>query len=384
MPGGTVHGVVNVDIAYNESTEVTPNPVKDNSSDLKEVSLEDPPAEGEAGTGSKGPADSTEAKPDKAYVCGDCTRAWTKMSPEELSTHVPASRTADLPLYKIAARETHCMLIKMTFGYIWPNKEEISARNDIGVPKFLQKCFLKYNPLYWFCWLGIASLIFMGQLVHYPLDQHRRTRKDETELEGEVRIQWIYCCDGCYALMILYDIGEFFFYWADDGLTWNSTEVKCGANCYLVALAIYSGLLATDCLFLNAMKQQNELMFRGSIVTVLLFGVVVLICLLISALTGNLDDASDDVTFSWFMRVCVVLMYVVMGMFYCKLWHVYRPTHTHGMVIFDADRDGQEDDCKTHMTHCSICKVSGPALVVLGILIFGYATEPVAVWNALA
>ena len=120
----------------------------------------------------------------------------------------------------------------------------------------------------------------------------------------------------------------------------------------------------------------------GSIVTILLFGVIVLLMLVVSAASGNLTGAGADGIFSWGMRSSVVFVYLFMGVWYMKLWNAFRDDDDN--LIFDADGDGVEDDCKTHLLHCTICKTSACALVTMILLIVTYIAEPNAVWPALS
>jgi len=305
------------------------------------------------------------------YVFGDVTKSWIRMNEAQRSIVVPPSRAADLLLHKIAAREAHLMIIGFLCG-----KEPV---DELGVPVAYSRCIFRRNPIYWGCWAGCAALIYLGSLLHYPVNQHRRTREDECAYEGEVRIQWIYCCDGCYFLFFLWDCTKLVYFAKRDGMSWESSKNTCGADCYLIAIMIYLTLMTMDFLFISAMKHKSMNKLRVVLITLLLFGVVVLAFLLISAISGNLDNANTQTLVEWLLRILVVGFYLFMGVFYCQLWNVYSDSS----AVFDADGDGVEDDCCAHLRHCTIFKTAGPAIVALGLLSVAYALQPDAVWNAL-
>ena len=117
--------------------------------------------------------------------------------------------------------------------------------------------------------------------------------------------------------------------------------------------------------------------YRACIVANVTFGLIVIAMLVIAAATG--DGISNGGAFAWSMRLGVVVGYVLVGLHYTKLWHIYSDG-----LQWDVNQDGVEDDCSVHIQHCSICRAFFPAFFALAICGFIFWYQPYAVWNALS
>jgi len=173
-------------------------------------------------------------------------------------------------------------------------------------------------------------------------------------------------CDGMYTVMISFDLLDFFYQWSCCGIQWIQDDELCGALCYLIAIGIphsdavstserscnpnpystcdgrhdpnpnpnpdsvgiYAVLMGGNTIFINAMQNCNEVRLRSCIVGNLTFGILVLVMLISTAITGHGGTNNSNklaAGFVWFMRVGVVLCYVVVGLYYTRLWNVYHP-----------------------------------------------------------
>ena len=71
----------------------------------------------------------------------------------------------------------------------------------------------------------------------------------------------------------------------------------------------------------------------------------------------------------------------VVGIYYTRLWNVY---HADGSeLLWDADGDGVEDDCYTHLQYCTVCRAVGPSLLAIVVFTVVYIEKPDALWGAL-
>merc|ERR1711871_92732 len=103
---------------------------------------------------------------------------------------------------------------------------------------------------------------------------------------------------------------------------------------------------------------------------------------MISSYDGKLGYGDTSGLATWIMKITVVLMYLTMALYYCKLWNAYKTDNDDHSVVFDADGDGKEDGCAEHCKHCTLLKVLFPAAFSTLLLIVAYIVEPDSVWNA--
>jgi len=313
----------------------------------------------------------------KDELCKDelCKDEAAEALPAE--TPDPPSRDPALRTHQMAAREAHCVLIHCLCGCLGLSD---APPDDKGVPAAAQHWFVKHNPVYWGLWLVTAFFIWQGCHWHCLWGQGKKSRPDETQEEAEVRIHWIYCCDGMYLGCVILDLFDLLLDWIDYGLSWNTEADICGALCYVVAVAVYIGLLGGNLIFINAMQIKSEVRLRACIVANLAFGIFTLTMLLISAFTGK---GSDSVTsaMAWMLRLAVVIGYVIVGLYYTRLWKIYHPVGSN--LHWDVDQDGVEDSLHIHLKHCSVCRAILPATITFGVLLFVFILEPDAVWVAL-
>jgi hypothetical protein len=246
------------------------------------------------------------------------------------------------------------------------------------------------SPCYYITWLFGAVFIWLGCWIHTPFGQGGKTRADETLLEGCVRKQWIYMCDGLYGLMLFLDMTDFFQEWASAGIVWETDDGTCGAMCYLIAAGIYFILMCGNFIFVNAMQHKMEVRLRSCIIGNLTFGTLVLIALLASAISGKGTTHGNSFLqgFVWVFRTGVVACYVAIGLYYTQLWNVYHRDAVEGdmrsKLWWDIDGDGVEDDCQTHLEHCTFCRAMGPSLCCIAVSLWLFMYHPDSVWSALA
>lgn len=81
-------------------------------------------------------------------------------------------------------RESH----KMTVMWNYPS----SIADSLSFEEQLQHPCIRYNPCYWLLMLVTTPCVCWGRWIHALLGQGGPVRDDESEIEREARIQWIY------------------------------------------------------------------------------------------------------------------------------------------------------------------------------------------------
>lgn len=81
-------------------------------------------------------------------------------------------------------RESHTMIVMWNF----PS----SIAYSLSFEEQLQHPCIRYNPLYWLCTLITMPCLCWGRWIHALLGQGGPVRHDESTIEREARIQWIY------------------------------------------------------------------------------------------------------------------------------------------------------------------------------------------------
>jgi len=284
------------------------------------------------------------------------------------STRQPTDSSTTVRQWHIAMNEAHWMTTGMLCIFAAEKKDQ-----EEDLPNHMEHPLIKYNPGYWLLWCYFTVSIWLGILVHTPFGQADKCRPDELELESEVRVQWIYASDGMYVLMMMLDLVDFFSKWHKHGLTWSTSD-QCGADCYMVAAAMYGALWGGNVYFLRCMQQRAQVPLRSCILANLGFAASLLVLLGVSAITGTGDRATTAVM-AWGLRVVSVGCYVMVGVYYLKLWNIYQ----------DSEHDPEGAKAQTwREILLPTCTVIAPSIVTFMIFVVGFAVHPNTVWYAIA
>ena len=69
-----------------------------------------------------------------------------------------------------------------------------------------EHCLIKYNPLYWLTLFVTVPFCVLGKRLHALIGQGRPVRDDETELETEARVVYVYGFDSFFVVFIVYEL----------------------------------------------------------------------------------------------------------------------------------------------------------------------------------
>ena len=189
-----------------------------------------------------------------------------------------------------------------------------------------------YNPFYWPAWLATVLLIMLGRRLHYIADQHEPIAVPESHTEHEIRVWWIYPSDGAFA-------GGLFLV-ACDALWYAGSGKITESDCWsmlVISVVIYSSIITSNFLFLNAMRQRSSLhvkMFVAGNAALALALTILLITSGVRIATGNAPPSIRRemsghgllyVLYTWALRVGFVFFMVLMAATYFRLWFAYDP-----------------------------------------------------------
>lgn len=192
--------------------------------------------------------------------------------------------------------------------------------------QMMEKCWIKYNPIFWLLVAGYAMYDLPGHIFHMIFGQGCKVRPDETKTERTVRIMWIYCYTGAFmitAAMAVVALGSL-----------TSTEDTIG---YLLAILLDLAYIFGNVNLMCQMHMGSTWGMRAAACGQITFGLgLCLICIvgLVRRFSGM--SISNGVSFlAWCMRCCyAVTMFIAL----CGYWPLMRMSY---------------DDQKTR--HVSLC-----------------------------
>lgn len=87
--------------------------------------------------------------------------------------------------------------------------------------------------------------------------QGGRLRDDETEIEREVRVQWVYTTDGLMFVAIIYDVVELIIYGSDDKVGYNNLTLAL-----IISLIVNTLYLIGNVALLYFLKERMSLAIK--------------------------------------------------------------------------------------------------------------------------
>lgn len=179
---------------------------------------------------------------------------------------------------------------------------------------------LRLNPLYWVAWAASAAMLAGGRLVHALFGQHGKVRPDESHVEHETRVQWIYANDCTYAVSVLLDVWALgreidLFVWHRHAYDGHHEAVGT-----LIGLGLLLATIASNVAFYRSMRNRSTAGVRAAIGGNAGFATVMSIALAGAAQRKGLAILK----WSWFMRAMAVFFAILALPTYTKLWDGYQ------------------------------------------------------------
>lgn len=200
-----------------------------------------------------------------------------------------------------------------------------------------ESCRVRWNPGYWVCWFGGFGCILPGLWFHTLFGQDGQLREDETLVEREVRVHWVYGCDGPMVLELIYEVYSVFVNLghADWDEAFSCTIAIVVAGCYMMGNVI----------FMRAMKLQHYVEIRMCIMAGAAFGIGLAIALVGSLVRGPRGLPGEE--------------YLIYN---ATTKHWENPSHNNVTSIFVVDVGGDEVNLEEH--------VPGVSWILKGAVVF--------------
>ena len=182
--------------------------------------------------------------------------------------------------------------------------------------------WVRYNPLYWALIVLIMGCLIPGRWVHLPFGQGGPVRDDEMEVEKKIRLEWIYCTDGPFAMTILLAIVEFGWY-----LSRGEIGLNVKTEAVLLMTVIAAVYIGGNVVFVNSMKQRSVVGVRAGICANGAFAIGMATLLVLWIVQRGYDPASWSAT-KWgtiALRTIVILFFLSVIYDYAPLWDAYGP-----------------------------------------------------------
>jgi len=301
-------------------------------------------------------------------VCGDCAIwRWSKIVAGDM---------------RWASEETHVMicdwLCPAAFAHL-PAEERVTS------------CRIRWNPLYWLCWLMGWGCILTGKWFHSIVGQGGAVRPDETKCEHDARVHWVYGCDGPMVGEMVYEAVGIVYYISqsrDDELLGPALAIVI-AGCFLIG----------NVAFLHAMAIRSITEVRVCIVCSCSFGLGLFAALIGALVHGPrgmpmhrasrnhqhpMRHPSEEASMqehvpgpSWVLRACVVMGILLSAWVYRPLWSLY--TNEECMSPASRNRRG------SLWYRCARLLAVGSGFALVWILVLvAFAIGGDSVWDALS
>ena len=281
-------------------------------------------------------------------------------------------------VYEWAILETHNMAVRFCCPCACCPLHGKSLRRQT------EAFYVRWNPLYYLVFIFAAICIVVGRIEHSIIcSQGQPVRGDETDIEKEIRIHWIYFFDGFYALFLLKNL-------AMQAITFTSGTSAAAGVLLAVQVGAVGAIFMGNACMIHAMRQRSVLLTRAVVVAVLTFGLTLAWWFTHCLIHGE----AATTTIEWVGRACLAAFFAWEGLVFLQLWSAYRQGGYHHNEDDDVGSDnGKEEQEKERektekvgwankLTNILVCTVAGAAVVFPVSLLFHWA--PSDLWNALA
>lgn len=132
-------------------------------------------------------------------------------------------------------------------------------------------------PVFWSIWALVCFSVLSGKWVHGLVGQAGPVRPDESALEREIRVQWIYASDGPFLLSLALNLASLAAAVLSQSLGANHDTLMLG-----VSSAINVGFLFANVSFLHGMRHRMAQSVRCNIVFNFAFASALAVALLMT------------------------------------------------------------------------------------------------------
>jgi len=199
--------------------------------------------------------------------------------------------------------------------------------NELSREEQLRSRRIRYNPFYYVCaYLPTVLSLYVGLKVHMLMGQSGPVGAEETRVEYEARVHWIYCTSGAMVAVAATDLLEAIYYTIQQ----KFFEVYIGI---LISLVICIAFVGGNHMFLWMMVRRSLVGVRSIIMCNLMFSVSMLsdLVLLVCEYKWSKENVEKEHGFALVMlifklleRLACVAFFVVATFIYARLWSLYR------------------------------------------------------------
>ena len=268
---------------------------------------------------------------------------WSRMWAQrvlELWRACPLARSPDAVCTLLSTAAHHMLFTFMLPALCSSEKDYETASKDWRSYRWI----VMRNPFYWAAWLVTVLLIMLGRRLHYVAGQHGPVGEPETSTEHEVRIWWIYPSDGAFTGGLCLVAGDALWYSVD-----SVREDKDQWTTLIISFVLYTSIITSNFLFLNAMRQRSSLHVKAFIAGNAALAFALLALLIISAVriaTGRAPASMKRawsahsilyILYSWVLRTGFVFFLLLMAATYFRLWFTYDPNGLRLSQVLQVD-----------------------------------------------
>jgi len=113
-----------------------------------------------------------------------------------------------------------------------------SQFNEKSLSEQRSACVVRWNPLYWICFIVTFLSLWLGREGHRLVGQAGPVSKEERRDEYEVRVHWLYTTTGAMLWVFVRSILTIFYDWAEAAtvdwaaimVTWAVVACYCASN----------------------------------------------------------------------------------------------------------------------------------------------------------
>ena len=161
---------------------------------------------------------------------------------------------------------------------------------------------IRWNPLYWLCFLPLIPCILLGKWLHSMWGQGDMMREDETIEETRVRLHWVYCLDGPIAAALFLDLIDVLF----DVPLYTQRKFQSSVLSWCMTLMVTGAYILANSYFLDVMRRRSLVGVRLVIVYQTVFAVGLLNMLVAVRLQWLLNSVWEGSQLTHSLRVCCV------------------------------------------------------------------------------
>ena len=197
--------------------------------------------------------------------------------------------------------------------------------------------FVKWNLGYWFIWFGTIVSLFLGEKWHGLFGQVGKVSDDETRVEFEARVHWLYTTSGgmmCNLAKAVCSLLYCLIFWNHSKPNYFTHSVLPQLATCVMALAFALGNVC----FVKVMQKKSRSGVRSIIVCNIVFSLGLFICFVVSCVEGGSlssgeaepwDEEGIDpwslcqIVVKFMASICCIFFYVLATLLYSRLWSLY-------------------------------------------------------------